>query len=303
MLHGAMTSPSTPRAAKVSASSRSRTGSSSEEPANDQHAARAGDVLDPAEHRREERVRDVLDDDADAGRRAVAAPQRARGQIAPVAEDLDGIAHARDQVRPDVDVPVHDARHRGETDPGQRGHVLHRRTASSVVRRVHSRLANVLTIGDNTPWSRACRGNETFSEFPLTSRSGWVRPCVLETLSRRWARRGDRPEERSDGNFHDATQGGSLGRRRLGAGADRRWRGGLRRQRQRFGRQQQQQRRWRRWRQCQGRPDHQDRHQSVLRQDEGGRAGRGQEGRRRRCSRSRARRTATTRARSRRWRT
>ena len=82
------TSPSTPRAANASASSRSRCSFSSEEPTKVEYSVCARDVLDAAMHGGEERVGDVLDDQADARRLPVRPPQRAGGHVAPVAEHL-----------------------------------------------------------------------------------------------------------------------------------------------------------------------------------------------------------------------
>ena len=79
--------------------------------------------------RREERVGDVLDDQADRRREPVGASQRARRQVAPVAEDLDRVLHAPRQVRPHVVAAVDDARDRGEAHAREARDVLHRRPA------------------------------------------------------------------------------------------------------------------------------------------------------------------------------
>ena len=92
-----------------------------------EHAVAAGHVLDAAMDRREERVGDVLDDQADRRREPVVASQRARHQVAPVAEDLDRVLHAPRQVRADVVAAVDDARDRGEAHAGEVRDVLHRR--------------------------------------------------------------------------------------------------------------------------------------------------------------------------------
>ena len=67
-----------------------------------EHATFAGRVLDAAVDDAEERVRHVLEDQADAGRLAVGAAQRARREVVPVAEQLDGVAHALDEVVADA---------------------------------------------------------------------------------------------------------------------------------------------------------------------------------------------------------
>ena len=65
-----------------------------------EYAVRARDVLDAAVHGGEERVGDVLDDQADARRLPVRPAKRAGGHVAPVAEDLHGVEHALGEVGP-----------------------------------------------------------------------------------------------------------------------------------------------------------------------------------------------------------
>jgi hypothetical protein len=67
-------------------------------PDEGQDAVGARDVFDAAMHRSEERVGDILDDQADAGRLAVRAPQRAGGDVAPVAEQPHGLVDALGQL-------------------------------------------------------------------------------------------------------------------------------------------------------------------------------------------------------------
>ena len=62
-------------------------------------AARARDVLDRAVDVREERVRDILEDEADARRHAIRAAQRAGRIVTPVPEHADRLVHAAGEVR------------------------------------------------------------------------------------------------------------------------------------------------------------------------------------------------------------
>ena len=79
---GTMTRPSTPRAPGTPRPARARApGSSSELPANVSTPTRPRDVLDAAVDGREERVRDVLEDQPDAGRQAVGAAQVAAAEL------------------------------------------------------------------------------------------------------------------------------------------------------------------------------------------------------------------------------
>ena len=92
-----------------------------------QHAALAGHVLDAAVHGGEERVGDVLEDQADARRQPIGPAQRAGGQVVAVAEQLDRLVDARRQVGADARPAVDDARDGGEAHAGQRRDLLHRR--------------------------------------------------------------------------------------------------------------------------------------------------------------------------------
>ena len=104
-----MMSPSTPRAAKLSASSRSRAGILVRGTREHQRAAPPRHVLDAAMETREERVGHVLDNEPEARGRPVRPPEDARREVAPVAEDVDGVVDALGQVPPHVAAAVDDA--------------------------------------------------------------------------------------------------------------------------------------------------------------------------------------------------
>ena len=88
-------------------------------------AAVARDLLDAAVDRGEERVRDVLEDQAERGREAVGPAQRARRVVVPVAEHLDRALDLDRQLGRDR-VAVDDARDGAEADARDRRDVLHR---------------------------------------------------------------------------------------------------------------------------------------------------------------------------------
>ena len=91
-----------------------------------EHAALAGNVLDPAMHRAEERVRDVLEDHADRRRQAVRPPQRARGEVVAVAQQRDRVAHALGEVGSHTGTAVDHPRDRAEAHAGDRRDLAHR---------------------------------------------------------------------------------------------------------------------------------------------------------------------------------
>ena len=91
-----------------------------------------GDVLDSAMNGGEEGVADVLQDEADAARRAVGAPQCAGDIVALVAEQPDRFQHTRQAVVADGRIAVERARHGGDADAGERRDLLHRGSASRV---------------------------------------------------------------------------------------------------------------------------------------------------------------------------
>ena len=93
-----------------------------------QDAARARHRLDATQQRRVERVRDVVEHDPDAGRRAIRPPQVRRRQVAPVAEQRHRLVHLVGQIRPHGALRVDDARHRGQAHAGQRRDFLHGRS-------------------------------------------------------------------------------------------------------------------------------------------------------------------------------
>ena len=66
-----------------------------------QDAAGTSDVLDCAVNVREEGVRDILEDEADARRHAIRAAKRAGRIVAPVPEHADRLVHAPGEVRID----------------------------------------------------------------------------------------------------------------------------------------------------------------------------------------------------------
>ena len=117
-----------------------------------QEAALARAVLDAAVDQREERVRDVLDDDPDAGRDPPGAAQRARRLVALIAEQLDRVAHLRREILPHRGVPVDRPRDRRETHAGQRSDVLHRRSAGASL--VHEALTLTQRVGFATMTER-----------------------------------------------------------------------------------------------------------------------------------------------------
>jgi hypothetical protein len=95
-----------------------------------EYAALAGDVLDPALEHRVKRVRDVVEDQADARRKAVGAAQGGRGDVAPVAEHRDGLADLLGEVGRDLRVVVDRPRHGTEADARDRGDLAHRGAAA-----------------------------------------------------------------------------------------------------------------------------------------------------------------------------
>ena len=95
-----------------------------------EHATFARGVLDAAVHGSEEGVRDVLEDQADAGRLAVRAAQRARGQVVPVAEQRDGVADPLDEVAADALATVDDARDRAQAHARDGRDLAHGRPAA-----------------------------------------------------------------------------------------------------------------------------------------------------------------------------
>ena len=86
---GAMIRPSTRRARNASASSRSRSGPRRSCRRRSSTPRSRATSSTPRCTAREERVGDVLEDQADAGRQPVGAAQRAGGQVVAVAEQLD----------------------------------------------------------------------------------------------------------------------------------------------------------------------------------------------------------------------
>ena len=85
----------------------------------------ASDVLDAPVDRREERVRDVAEDQAQAARLPVGAAQRAGRQVPPVAEDLDRVTDADGEILAHVPA-VDDARDGRDAHAGDARDVLHR---------------------------------------------------------------------------------------------------------------------------------------------------------------------------------
>ena len=79
----------------------------------------------------------------------VRAAQRARRQVVPVAEQLDGVAHAHDEVVAHPGAAVDHARDRAEAHAGDRRHLAHRRPARAPALR-----------GLRPPWRRILRFKE-----------------------------------------------------------------------------------------------------------------------------------------------
>ena len=79
---------------------------------------------------------DVLEDQPDARRLAVGPPQRARGEVVAVAEQLDRVAHAHREVGPHAVAAVDHARDRAEAHAGDRRDLAHRRAARRAPLRV-----------------------------------------------------------------------------------------------------------------------------------------------------------------------
>ena len=103
-----------------------------------EHAARPRDVLHPAVDRPEERVRHVLEDQADARRLAVRPAQRAGGEVVPVAEQLDRLAHPADEIVAHAVAAVDDARDGAEAHARDGRDLAHRRAARGApLRLVH----------------------------------------------------------------------------------------------------------------------------------------------------------------------
>ena len=96
--------PSTRRDRNASASSRSRSASSSELPTSGSTPRVRATVSTPRSSAGVERVRDVVEDEPDARRRAVGATQVRRREVAPVAEQRDGLAHLLGEVGADAAV-------------------------------------------------------------------------------------------------------------------------------------------------------------------------------------------------------
>lgn len=93
-----------------------------------EHPSLARDLLHATVDRREERVRDVLPHEPDAGRLPVGPAQRAGGVVAPVAQEPGSVAHALGQGG--IDGPAVDhPRHGAEAHARERSDVLHRRAA------------------------------------------------------------------------------------------------------------------------------------------------------------------------------
>jgi hypothetical protein len=96
-----------------------------------QHPALARHLLHAAVHGGEERVGDVLEDQADAGRQPIGPAQRAGGQVVAVAEQLDRLVHPRGQVGAHARPAVHDARDRGQAHAREGRDLLHRRAPAA----------------------------------------------------------------------------------------------------------------------------------------------------------------------------
>ena len=93
-----------------------------------EHPAGAGDFLDPAVHRRVERVRDVVEDQADARREPVGATQVRRGRVPAIPEHRDGPADLLGELGVDLRVFAQRPRDGTEAHARHRGHLAHRRT-------------------------------------------------------------------------------------------------------------------------------------------------------------------------------
>ncbi len=97
-----------------------------------QGAVRAGHLLDGAAERAVERVREILQHQADARRPALA--QHPGAVVAAEAERLDRLLHPALGVRGDPGLAVDHPGDRLQSDPGARRHVLHRRPVAVPVR-------------------------------------------------------------------------------------------------------------------------------------------------------------------------
>jgi hypothetical protein len=100
-----------------------------------QHAPLARRVLDAAVDRPEERIGHVLEDESDARRLPIRAAQGARREVVPVAQQLDGVAHALGEVAAHALAAVDHPRDRAEADAGNGRHLAHRRPAPRPARR------------------------------------------------------------------------------------------------------------------------------------------------------------------------
>jgi hypothetical protein len=89
----------------------------------------ARDILDASMHRREERIRDVFDDQADTCRLTVRAPQHARRRVVAIAKEIDCVVDALGEFGADFAAVVDDARDRSQADLRNACDVLHRGSA------------------------------------------------------------------------------------------------------------------------------------------------------------------------------
>ena len=146
--------------------------------------ALAGDLLHAPVHRAEERVRHVFEDQPDAGRLAVRAAQRAGREVVPVAQQLDRVAHAHDEVLAHPGAAVDHARHGAQAHAGDRRHLAHGRApgapglhghrahGAAILRLQENDLKGLTTrffggsvaSGENVVWRRGRRTKATGGE-------------------------------------------------------------------------------------------------------------------------------------------
>ena len=96
----------------------------------DEHTALARRVLDRAVQRRRERVRHVLEHEADRLRFAAEPAEHRRVRVPAIVQLLDCLPDLRLELGAHAGLAVHDARNRLQADARERGDVDHRRAAS-----------------------------------------------------------------------------------------------------------------------------------------------------------------------------
>ena len=102
-------------------------------PREDEDATLARGILDRAMKRRRERVRDILEHEADRLRLSAQATKRRSVRVAPVVELPDRLPDPGLELGANAPLGVDHTRDRLETDASEGGDVMHRRVAGSVV--------------------------------------------------------------------------------------------------------------------------------------------------------------------------